>query len=109
MSQFFPCPYLESEVELTEGRVKHIKLRHPGTLPQYQTQLEATLSNPDQIRQSARDNEALLFSKWFDTIRTGRYLIVVVVGDNSSTRRWIITVYTARKISGGEVIWQKAN
>ena len=108
MSHFF-CPYLSCAVELTVERLKHITERHPGILPKYQQQLEATLSNPDQIRQSAIDANALLFSKWFDTIRTGRYLIAVVISNSDSQRHWIITVYTARNFSKGEIIWQKEN
>ena len=109
MSQFFTCPYLKSTVELTGERVQHINSTHPGTLPDYQEQIAATLMNPDQIRQSARDQNALLFSKRFDTIRTGRYLVVVIVSDNDSKRQWIITTYTARKLSGSEIIWQVEN
>jgi hypothetical protein len=107
MSQFFFCPYLQSNVELTKERKQHIIETHPGTLPDYLEQLRETLADPDQIRQSERDETALLFSKWFDTIRAGRYLIVVVVRDQGPTRNWIITVYTARKLAGGQVIWQK--
>ena len=108
MSQFFACPYLNNRVELTEERRQHIRTTHPGTLPEYQEQLEATLQSPDQIRRSTRDHNALLFSRWFDTIRTGRHLVVVVVNDdNRLTRYWIVTVYTARRISGGAEVWQK--
>ena len=100
------CPYLKSAVELTDERLQHITDSHPGTLPDYQAQLAVTLMSPDQIRQSSRDQSALLFSKWFDTIRTGRYLVVVVVvSEDQPERRWIVTTYTARKFSGGEVIW----
>jgi len=42
-----------------------------------------------------------MFSKWFDTIRTGRYLIAVTVTNDLTKRHWIITAYTARKLTGG--------
>jgi len=101
MSQFFPCPYLNSNVELTEEREQHIIENHPKTLPDYLSQLAETLNNPDQVRQSNLDSSALLFSKWFDNIRTGRHFIVVTVTDTETQCYWIITAYTARKLSGG--------
>ena len=79
--------------------------RHPGTLPDYLTQLAETLSTPDLIRKRSREPNALLFSKWFDTIRLGRYLVVVTISEDEPVRHWVITAYTARKISGGEKIW----
>ncbi|EKU99785.1 hypothetical protein Lepto7375DRAFT_1857 [Leptolyngbya sp. PCC 7375] len=105
MSRSFYCPYLNADIELSDERERHIIDRHPGTLPDYSTQLAETLSNPDQIRQSTRDEKSLLFSKWFETIRTGRYLVVVTISDNDPVRHWIITAYTARRLSGGEKIW----
>jgi hypothetical protein len=105
MSRFVFCPYLNSNVELTDEREAHIISTHPGTLPDYIDEVLETIKNPDQIRHSERDSSALLFSKWFDTIRTGRYLVVVIVV--ASQRPWIITIYTARKLSKGNVIWQK--
>lgn len=105
MSHLFYCPYLDADVELSDIREQHISERHPGTLPDYFVQLAETLNNPDLIRKSSRDANALLFSKWFDTIRSGRYLVVLTISENNPTRHWIITAYTARKISGGEKIW----
>ncbi|BBC22676.1 hypothetical protein [Pseudanabaena sp. ABRG5-3] len=90
MSRFFSCPYLNSNVERTEEREQHINQNHPQTLPNYLSELAETLDNPDQVRPSS-----------FDTIRTGRYLIAVTVTDDLTKRHWIITTYTARKITGG--------
>ena len=101
MSRFFPCPYLNANVELTEEREQHINQNHPQTLPNYLSELVETLDNPDQVRSSSFDPSALMFSKWFDTIRTGRYLIAVTVTDDLTERHWIITAYTARKLTGG--------
>ena len=108
MTRFFPCSYLGADIELTDEREQHIIQTHPGTLPEYLEQLSITLADPDLIRQSERDENALLFSKWFDTIRTGKYFIVVTVTDTSSARYWIVTAYTARKLTGGQVIWKKS-
>jgi len=103
----FNCPYVKAEVELTDEREQHIIKTHPGTLPDYLEQPAETLAEPDQIRGSDRDPDAMLFSKWFDTIRTGRYLVVVVVRQTETERYWVVTTYTARKITGRTVIWTK--
>lgn len=105
--RYFPCAYVGSEVELTDEREQHIIKTHPGTLPDYLEQLAETLADPDRIRQSDRDQSALLFSKWFATIRTGRHVVVVTVSQPELTRYWIVTTYTAQKLAGGTVIWTK--
>ena len=107
MAKSFFFGYLETRIELTDERTEHIVDRHPGTLPDYEEQLVETLVDPDLIRSSDRNENTLLFSKWFSTIRTGRFLIVVVVAEISSNRHWIITTYTARKITGGKTVWKK--
>lgn len=61
MNHNFTCPYLNQQVELTEERYQHILQTHPGTLPDYLTQLTKTLADPDLIRTSDRDPNALLF------------------------------------------------
>ena len=103
MSRFFSCPHLGATVELTQEREKHIMQNHPGTLPDYLEQLAETLQSPDNVRCSDRDPAARLFSKWFATIRTGRYLVVVTVSDIDTARHWIITAYTAQKLTGGNL------
>lgn len=105
MNQLFICPFLNGAVELTQERKQHIVARHPGTLPEYQDQLAETLETPDQVRRSSRSQDTLLFTKWFETLRLGRYLVVVVVQDDDAKRNWIVTAYTARRLSGGEVVW----
>ena len=108
MSQFFSCPYLHTTVELSEERLQYIIETHPGTLPEYLNELEETLATPDLIRGSDRDSSALLFSKWFQTLRTGRYLVVMVVHQMEPPRNWIVTTYTARKITGGQTLWRSS-
>ncbi len=103
----FACAYLGKEVELTAEREQHIAEAHPGTLPDYLEQLTETLADPDLIRRSDRDETGFLFSKWFATIRTGRHFVVVIVKQSELERYWIITAYTARKITGGRLIWTK--
>ena len=108
MTRLFNCPYLGNTVELSVEREAHIAASHPGTLPDYLEQLADTLENPDLVRGSDRDPSGLLFSKWFDSIRTGRYLVVVTISDVPAVRHWVITAYTARKLTGGNPLWQKS-
>ena len=106
---YFECPYLDAQVELTAEREAHIAERHPDLLPQYRDHLQDVLANPDQVRRSARFVNARLFTRWFDDLRGGKYVIVVVVSDvQPPERHWIITAYIARKLVEGEVEWQRS-
>ncbi len=103
----YPCPFLEGEVELTEEREAHITSHHPDVLPAYRTCIADTLFDPDQVRQSPRFSYARLFSRWFTSVRGGKYVVVVVVSDFAPDRHWIITAYIARKLAGGVIEWKK--
>jgi hypothetical protein len=104
----FLCPYLGQSVELTDERRIHIAERHPGILPIYEPQLIETMAIPDTIHKSKYDEAALIFSKWFDNISSGRYLIAIVVQSESKElpRVWMITVYTSKKIPKGAILWK---
>jgi hypothetical protein len=105
----FPCPYLQGEVELTEERQRHIAERHPDLLPEHRERIAETLADPDQIRRSARFGNARMFSRWFDAIRGGKHVVVVVVSDPASPRRhWIVTAYLARKLAEGAPEWKRS-
>ncbi|MDP3013123.1 MAG: hypothetical protein Q8M92_02690 [Candidatus Subteraquimicrobiales bacterium] len=102
------CPYLAGEVELTDEREQHIAENHPDLLPEHRDCIAETLADPDQVRLSARFRGARLFTRWFDNIRGGKYVVVVVVSENRPVgRHWIITAYIARKLAGGEVEWRR--
>ncbi len=104
----FPCPYLSSEVELSSEREKHIAEHHPDLLPEYRDCIAETLLKPDQIRLSARLKNARLFTRWFDFVRGGKYIVVVVISESKfSKRHWIVTSYMARKLAGSEIEWNK--
>lgn len=84
--------FLGSNVELTAERERHIADRHPDLLPDYRRCIADTLADPDQIRRSARFGTARLFSRWFEAVRAGKYVIVIVVSDAApAARHWIIT------------------
>jgi len=103
----FPCPYLEGNVELTDERKEHITATHPDLLPDYLPQVIETLAAPDQVRRSTRMENALLIARKFDGVKGGKYIVVVVVTEQSLKRNWMITAYLARKLTGGTLEWQK--
>ncbi len=105
----FPCPYLRTDVELTEERERHIAERHPDLLPEYRRQLAETLAEPDQIRRSERFANARLFSRWYNDIRKGKYVVVVVVSEpDVLSRHWIITAYLTKKLAEGQIEWKQS-
>jgi len=105
---YYQCPYLSNIVELSDERRKHIQKNHPDLLPKYEDRIQAILSNPDQVRVSERSKNAHLFSKWFDNIQGGKYIVVVVVSDAwPVNRHWIVTSYMTGRLSGGEIEWKK--
>ncbi len=107
MNIFF-CPYLKREVVLTDERYEHIKKQHPELLPDYESAVCETVLDPDSVRKSARFQNARMLTKYFENIRGGKYTVVVVVSDTQPEQRdWIITAYITRKLSDGEIEWEK--
>ena len=105
----FACPYLGSEVQLTEEREKHIADNHPDLLPEHRDKIAGTLAHPDEVRRSARFVGARVFSKWYDGLRGGKFVVVVVVTEAGPTgKNWIVTAYIARKLVGGNVEWKRS-
>lgn len=105
----FNCPYLGDDVELSDEREQHIAYRHPDLLPEYRQQIADTLADPDQVRRSTRFQNARLFTRWFDTVKNGKFVVVVVITDAGlSERNWVVTAYMARKLADdGDVEWRK--
>ena len=106
---YFPCPYLGSDIELTDERECHIASHHPDLLPEHRQHIADTLTDPDQVRRSSRFGNARMFSRWSESLRGGKYVVVVVVSDIApAERHWIITAYIARKLAkGGDVEWER--
>ena len=105
----FSCPYLQTEVELTEERERHIAERHPDLLPEHRACMADTLADPDQVRRSTRLRNARLFTRWFDTVRGGKHVVMVVVTDVAASRRyWVVTAYIARQLVEGDIEWTKS-
>lgn len=106
--RIFRCPYLNSEVELSEEREMHIAGNHPDLLPEYLVQIGLTLAAPDQVRRSLRMSSARTFCRQFEEVRDGKYVVVVVVSESMPVvRHWIITAYLTRRLANGEAEWRK--
>lgn len=103
----FYCPYLEANVELTDERYEHILIRHPDLVPAYYDTIKDTLYAPDEVRRSERATNTLLFARWFDDVREGKFVVVAVVSESNQQRYWMITAYIARRLSGGTVEWKR--
>lgn len=105
----FSCPFLNGEVELTEERERHIAWNHPELLPAHKDRIAETLADPDNVRRSSRLNSAQLFSRWFEGVRGGKHIVVVVATDASPIRRsWVVTAYLARRLAEGEIEWKRS-
>jgi len=103
------CPYLNAKVELSHERSVHIAQRHPDLLPEYQECIVRTLDDPDQVRRSVRFPNARLFTRWFEGLRGGKHVVVVVVSEHEYRgRHWIITAYIARKLVEGVIEWKRS-
>lgn len=103
-----PCPYLNTDVELTDERENHIRDKHPELLPVYRAQFIRTIADPDAVRKDFRFPNSMMFSRWFPDIKEGKFVVVVVIADPSPAKRhWVVTAYVARQLSGGTVIWQR--
>jgi hypothetical protein len=109
MNLLLPCPYLKARVELSDERALHIAERHPDLFPEHSQRIGETLADPDEVRRSSRLGSARLFSRWFGSVRGGKYVVVVVVSDVGPQRRhWVITAYLARRLTEGEREWTKS-
>jgi len=108
MATRFPCPYLDADVELSDERERHIAERHPDLLPEHRPRIAEALADPDEIRRSARFASAPLFTRWFEAVRGGKHVVVVVVSESGAgSRHWVITAYIARRLAGGEIEWKR--
>jgi hypothetical protein len=106
---YLSCPYLGGEVEFSQERERHIAERHPDLLPEHGDLIALTLAKPDQVRRSARFGSARLFSRWYNELRGGKHVVVVVVSeDGLAQRHWVITAYITRRLSEGGVEWRQS-
>jgi hypothetical protein len=105
----FICPYLDSEIELSDDRLNHIAIRHPDLIPSHLDKIGETLSDPDNVRLSTRAKNAKLFSRWYNDISGGQYVVIVVITSSEPVQKnWIITAYLTKKLAEGEIEWERS-
>lgn len=105
----FSCPYLDGAVELSEEREQHIAASRPDLIPAHRSRIADTLADPDQVRRSKRFGNARLFSRWWEDLRGGKHVVVVVVSEAARRgRHWIITAYIARRLAEEDVEWERS-
>ena len=102
----FPCPYLKSEVELTEERERHIAERHPDAGAPGAGGGNPGRPGPSPEERSVRKRQVVL--AMVTDLQRGKHVMVVVVSELDPTERhWIITAYITRRLAEGEVEWRR--
>lgn len=99
----FITDVFKEAIELTDERWKHIIKEHPEIEP-YRDRIKEVLSSPDYVKKSKRDENVLLYYKFYDDIFDGKYLIVVAM---KGLRSFILTCYITDIIKKGETLWEK--
>ncbi len=93
-------------IRLTDERLAHI-LEHPE-MADLEPQIEATLAAPQSVVQSASDDEARLYYRFYTGTRVGDKFLCVVVkvlpGD-----AFVITAYLTNTVKRGEQLWPKSD
>lgn len=102
------CPYLASDVELTDERRAHIEFNHPELLPEHEELLALTISDPDEVRIDEDYQRTRLLIRWFDRLYGGKLIIAAVVSDPPpSTRHWVVTAFVAGRPARGVIEWKR--
>jgi hypothetical protein len=95
---------LGNVVRLDRDRWAHV-LSHPEMRKQ-RYRIKETLVDPDEVRQSIRAAEVLLFYKLYaETPVTQKFMLVVVEILNGEG--FIVTAFFTDKIKKGDLIWKK--
>ncbi len=91
-------------VRLTVERRAHI-LEHPE-MSEMAGEIEQTLREPEQVRQSRSDSDVKLFYRYYlKTLAGGKWLCVVV--KYSAEDAFVITAYLTDKPKAGETLWPR--
>lgn len=92
---------LDFRVHVTEEYWKIITtIKHP-VMKGHEEEVKLVLSDPDEIRQSKKDQKVYLFYRMY---RERRWFCAVVKNDNDA---FLITAYPADSVKEGISIWKK--
>ena len=96
MPQWFECPHLGVQVELTDEREGHIRAKHGDLIAEGFERIAEVLEDPQLIRRDRHAPDTLKFSRWYDDGNHRRHAVVVVVTDlGPPARSWIVTAFPA--------------
>jgi hypothetical protein len=90
------------EIHLPKKRWKHIITEHPEVKP-YLNKIPEVLKVPLYVKQSKTDPTVWLYYRFFKSIFSGKYLLVVV---KHTDKIFVITSYLTDKIKKGATLWQ---
>ncbi|MGA2463633.1 MAG: hypothetical protein ABSH06_04695 [Thermodesulfobacteriota bacterium] len=91
------------QIELTSERRFHIVREHPE-VSEYSYLFTEVLSDPDYVKKSNRDDDVLLYYKFFENIKYGKYLLIAL---KKNLRSFILTCYITDVLKKGAAIWEK--
>ncbi|MDS3860983.1 hypothetical protein RIF25_09195 [Thermosynechococcaceae cyanobacterium BACA0444] len=101
MSKFEIFTPLSFTVRTSEEYWKKLIVKHPD-IADLELEIQQTLSNPDEIRQSSRDPNVLLF---YLCLKERRWVVAVARRINGDG--FLITAYQTDAIKEGETLWHK--
>ena len=101
MNKFeIPTP-LNFHVRTSDEYWQKLITKHPD-IADLETEVKQALANPDEIRQSSRDPNVLLF---YLTLKQQRWVVAVARRLNGDG--FVITAYQTDAIKEGETLWRK--
>lgn len=92
-----------NSIELTEERWFHIIKEHPE-VRMYKDKIREVLSDPDYVKKSSRNDEVILYYKWYGEIFSGKYFLMIA---KKGLRSFVLTCYITDMIKRGETIWER--
>lgn len=98
------CPYLGTEVQLSDNRLRHIRTDHDGLPADLNTCIAGSLASPDLIIRKPQQADAIQFYRWYYDLN--KYMVVVVIVD-TGPRYWVVTAYVAHRTQRGETVWSR--
>ncbi|MBA3070986.1 MAG: hypothetical protein FP829_02260 [Nitrospirae bacterium] len=90
-------------IGLTDERWFHVVKEHPE-VNHYKERIAEVLALPDYVKKSSRDEEVLLYYKFYADIFNGKYMLVVT---KKGLRSFILTCYITDTIKKGVTLWER--
>lgn len=101
MSKFTILAPPDFYVRTSEKYWQKLLIKHPD-IAELESEVTQALTNPDEIRQSSRDSNIVLF---YFTLKAKRWVVAVARRLNGDG--FLITAYQTDAIKEGELIWRK--